>query len=179
MEHFFDASSYHFSWFSVPLVAVGSLNWLLGILTFRRERGSPPSRTLLAMTFTIGLWLLALGGATATRAPATGAAWVKLSLVGTAFVPVTAFLHAALGSSRYGLLRVSAIAGVALSSTLTVLGFTGGLMIQEVHRYYWGYYPIYGPLGPVLIAYYAFFFVAGGALYRLGHATAKSPTHPK
>src|SRR5512140_985512 len=128
MDQFLAPASYHFTWFTPPLVAVGSLNWLLGILTYRRERGSPPSRTLLAMTFTIGLWLLALGGATATSDPAAGAAWVKLSMLGTAFVPVTAFLHAALGSSRYRLLKTSALAGFALSSTLVVLALTTHLV---------------------------------------------------
>jgi len=179
MEHFFDASSYHFSWFSVPLVAVGSLNWLLGVLTLRRERGSLPSRTLLAMTFTIGLWLLALGGANATDDPVVGAAWLKLSLLGTVFVPVCAFVHAALGSSRFNLLLASALAGVTFSAMLGVLVLTTDWVLAEAHHYYWGYYPIYGPLGPVLIAYYAVFFVAGGVLYRLGQTTTKSETHRK
>jgi len=179
MEQFFAQSSYHFTWYTVPLVAVGALNWLLGLLTYRRERGSAPSRTLLAMTFTIGLWLLALGGATATHEDAAGAAWVKLSMFGTAFVPVCAFLHAALGSSRYRLLLASALVGAAISATLVGLALSTHLVIAETHRYYWGYYPVYGPLGPVLIAYYGLFFVAGGALYRVGHVTTKSDTHRK
>jgi diguanylate cyclase (GGDEF)-like protein/PAS domain S-box-containing protein len=179
MEHFFDSSSYHFTWFAVPLVAVGSLNWLLGVVTFRRERGSPASRTLLAMTFTIGLWLLALGGANATNDPAVGTAWVKLSLLGTVFVPVCAFVHAALGSSRFKLFLASALVGVSFSAMLGALVLTTDWVFSDAHHYYWGYYPVYGSLGPVLIAYYGLFFVAGGVLYRLGQTTTKSATQRK
>lgn len=44
--------------------------------------------------------LLALGGATATHNATAALIWVKLSMLGTVFVPVAASVHAAMGSSQ-------------------------------------------------------------------------------
>ena len=179
MDAFFDPASYHFSWFAVPVVLVGGLNWALGLLTLRRERGSTPSITLLLMTLTIGVWLVGLGGAYSTDDRSVAYAWVKLSMLGTVFVPVGAFMHAAHGSGRLYLMRAFVAVGAAFSGVLAGMVLWTDWVLGDIHRYFWGYYPIYGVLGPVLITYYALFFVAGGILYRLGHRTTKSVTHRK
>ncbi len=172
----FDASSYSFSWFAVPVILAGVLNWLLGLATFIRERGSPTSRTLLAMTFVIGVWLIGLGVANATVETDAAAPWIKLSAVGTMFVPLCVFTHAALGTSKLRLMAAFVGMGLCLSVTLTVLSFSTEWIFGDVREYFWGYYPVYGPLGFVVMVYYGFSFVAGGLLYRLGHGTTKSTT---
>jgi diguanylate cyclase (GGDEF)-like protein/PAS domain S-box-containing protein len=179
VHDFFEPASYQFSWFSLPVVAVGLLNWLLGAATLRRERASLPSRTLMAMTFTIGVWLIGLGGANATHDPGVATVWIKVSMLGTVFVPVCAFMHAAAGSSRFQSLRRYVLAGMAVSVVLAILVLTTGWVFAYAHRYYWGYYPIYGRLGPLLIAYYCAFFAAGRAIYRTGETNTQSDTHRK
>jgi diguanylate cyclase (GGDEF)-like protein/PAS domain S-box-containing protein len=179
MDEFFRASSYEFSWFAVPVAGVGAANWLLGLLTLRRERGSRPSVTLLAMTFAIGVWLIGLAGANAAADATVGAAWVKISVVGTSFVPVCAFTHAALDSSHARRFRIFVVIGVALSTALAALGLSTAVYVDHVHHYYWGYYPVYGPAGPVVMAYYGVFFAAGGMLYRTGRQNTHSVTQRK
>jgi len=174
MSAVFESSSYTFSWFAVPVFAVGVLNWLLGLATLYRERASRPSLTLMGMTLVIGVWLVGLAGAYATHDPDVARIWIKASLIGTVFVPVSAFLHAAMGTSKLHLMRLFTLGGCIFSAVLAVLVLETDLVLGSVHRYAWGYYPIYGPLGPVLIVYYAVFFVSGGLLYRLGRRSTKS-----
>ncbi len=100
-------------------------------------------------------------------------------MLGTVFVPVTAFLHAAMGSSRTRLLRALSVVGILFSTLFCYVALTTDLLIDHAHRYFWGYYPIYGPLGPVLMAYYALFFVGGGAIYRSGQQQTRSVTQRK
>lgn len=180
MSEFFEPSAYFFSWYAVPVIAVGALNWALGFATWRRERGSTPSVTLLLMTLVIGIWLMGLGGANSTSNPEVARVWVKISMLGTVFVPVCAFTHAASGSSKLRVMRAGIVVGIIASSVFAVLGLSSSdLLLSGVHRYFWGYYPIYGPAGRVLIPYYALFFVAGGALYRMGQQATQSGTHRK
>lgn len=170
---------YHLTPYGVPVLLAGTLNWLLGAVTLRRERGSRPSLTLLAMTGAIGLWLFGLGMAYSTSHTGVAEAWIKASMVGTCFVPLCAFLHAAMGSSKVTVLRAALVAGFVTSTALATLTLTSNLLLDHVHRYFWGYYPVYGALGPLLIAYYALFFVSGGILYRLGQTTTRSETQHK
>lgn len=179
MNEFLDPSAYFFSWYAVPVIAVGALNWALGFATWRRERGSALSVTLLLMTLSIGVWLMGLGGANSTNDPDIALIWVKISMLGTVFVPVCAFTQAASGSSKLRAMRAGIIIGVLVSSSFAVLALSSGLLISSAHRYFWGYYPIYGSAGKILIPYYALFFVAGGALYRMGHRATQSVTHRK
>jgi len=175
----FESSSYTFSWFAVPVFVVGLLNWLLGLATLYRERGSRPSLTLFAMTFVIGVWLLGLAAAYSSNGHGVALTWVKFSMLGTVFVPVGAFMHAAAGSSKPHLMRLLTLAGIAFSTVLAVLVIETHLVLSGVHRYAWGYYPVYGSLGPALIVYYGAFFVGGGVLYRVGQQTTKSVIHRK
>jgi diguanylate cyclase (GGDEF)-like protein/PAS domain S-box-containing protein len=179
MTGVFESSSYTFSWFAVPVLAVGLLNWLLGLATLYRERASPPSLTLLAMTLVIGVWLLGLGAAYSSTDHEVALAWVKVSMVGTVFVPVSAFMNAAMGSSKLRLMRLFTLAGCVFSALLAVLVIRTDLVLDHAQRYAWGYYPIYGRLGPVLITYYAAFFVGGGILYRIGQRATKSVIHQR
>jgi diguanylate cyclase (GGDEF)-like protein/PAS domain S-box-containing protein len=175
----FESSSYSFSWFAVPVLTIGALNWLLGLATVYRERASRPSLTLLAMTFVIGVWLVGLGAAYSTHEPGVALTWVKVSMLGTVFVPVGVFVHAAMGSSKLRLLRLFTLAGCAFSAVLAVLVIETELVLDHAHHYAWGYYPVYGPLGPALIAYYAAFFLGGGILYRAGQRATKSVIHQR
>jgi diguanylate cyclase (GGDEF)-like protein/PAS domain S-box-containing protein len=179
MAAVFESSSYTFSWFAVPVFVVGLLNWLLGLATLYRERASRPSLTLLLMTFTIGVWLLGLSAAYSSSDHDVALAWIKVSMLGTVFVPVGAFIHAAMGSSKLHLMRLLTVAGLAFSTALAVLVIETHLVLGGVHRFWWGYYPVYGSLGPVLIVYYGAFFVGGGVLYRLGQQTTKSVIQQK
>ncbi len=174
MREMFDPASYAFSWFAVPVIGVGAINWLLGLGTSWRERASGPSITLLIMTLTIGVWLVGLGGANSTANPDAALAWIKISMLGTVFVPVGVFMNAAAGCERPRVLRAGVAIGGVLSSVLAALVLGTGLVLHDVHRYFWGFYPIYGAAGPLLIGYYAVSFVAGGALYRFGQRTTRS-----
>ncbi len=177
MTSLFEPAGYAFSWYAVPVLGAGLLNWVLGFATAYRERASKPSLTLLALTISIGVWLVGLGAAYLARDEGLARGWIEFSLVGTAFVPVCVFTNAAMGSSRIRLMRVGMLAGCLLSTALSVIILSTDLILVDVHHYFWGYYPIYGTLGPVLILYYAFFFVAGGILYRSGGRATKSLTH--
>jgi len=179
MSEFLHPSAYFFSWYAVPVIAVGALNWALGFATWRRERGSTPSVTLLLMTLAIGVWLLGLGGANSTNNPDVALVWAKISMLGTVFVPVCAFTHAASGSLKLRAMRAGIIIGVVISSSFAVAGLSSDLFLSGVRHYFWGYYPIYGLAGTVLIPYYGLFFVAGGALYRMGEQSTQSATHRK
>lgn len=179
MTNLFAPADYAFSWFAVPVLGAGLLNWVLGFATLYRERASKPSLTLLAMTVSIGIWLVGLGAACLAQDEGLARSWIEFSMVGTAFVPVCAFTNAAVGSSKIRLMRLGILAGCLLSTALSVLILSTDLILVDVHRYFWGYYPIYGTLGPVLIVYYAVFFVAGGILYRSGERATKSLTHQK
>ena len=179
MIDLFTPTGYAFSWYAVPVLGAGLLNWVLGFATLYRERASKPSLTLLAMTCTIGVWLVGLGAACLAAGRGPRARWIEFSMVGTAFVPVCAFTNAAMGSSKIQLMRLGILAGCLLSAALSVIILSTDLILVDVHHYFWGYYPIYGALGPVLIVYYGFFFVAGGILYRAGERATKSVTHQK
>ncbi len=179
MNEFLDPSAYFFSWYAVPVIVVGALNWVFGLGTWRRERGSTQSVTLLLMTLPIGVWLMGLGGANSTHDPDVALVWVKISMVGTVFVPVFAFIHAANGSSKLRAMRAGIIIGLAVSSVFAALALGSDLLLSGIHEYFWGYYPIYGPAGKFLIPYYGLFFVGGGVLYRMGQQATQSVTHKK
>lgn len=82
-------------------------------------------------------------------------------MLGTVFVPVCAFTHAAAGSSRFRAFRKYTVVGLGFSLLLAGLVLTKHLVLSGAHRYFWSYYPISGQLAPVVIVYYIGLFLAG------------------
>jgi diguanylate cyclase (GGDEF)-like protein/PAS domain S-box-containing protein len=80
--------------------------------------------------------------------------WVRFATMGVTFIPASALALAFALVQRADEFRRFIRTTVALS-TIFCLGvaFTG-LHIRGVYRYFWGYYPQYGPLGVLFVAYF-------------------------
>ena len=177
MDEFLRGSSYHFSWYAVPFLVVGTLNLLLGLATLRRERASSVTITFLAMTFAIGEWLLCQGGAYLTNHADVAFIWVRLSMIGAIFIPATVLTHAAIVVSNFRAARIAALTGTFISTVFAVLLFRTDWVVTSAHHYYWGYYAIYGNAGPLLIGYFVGCMSLGSVLYDISYKHAKSGTH--
>jgi len=174
MTAVFQASSYEFNWFAVPVLTIGAANWLLGLATLRRERGSPISVGFCAICISLGIWLIGLGAAYSTDDRSVAGTWAKFSLVGTVFLPALVLAGASsIGVPTRGA-RVLAFAGFALSLALAVIVLSTDWLLADVHRYYWGYYPIYGWAGPILVVYMMLYLALSGRIYHVSYRVTQS-----
>jgi diguanylate cyclase (GGDEF)-like protein/PAS domain S-box-containing protein len=174
MSAVFQASSYQFSWFAVPVLTIGAANCLLGLATVRRERGSAVSVGFCGICISLGIWLIGLGAAYSTDDRSVAIVWARFSLLGTVFLPVLVLAGASSVGASMRAVRVLALGGFALSIILAAIVVSTGWLLADVHRYYWGYYPIYGWVGPILVGYMLLYLALSGHVYRVSYRVTQS-----
>jgi len=170
----FDPASYSFSFYSLPVLVVGVLNGGLGIATLRRERASVVSVTFCAMTLSTTLWLLSFAAVYSTGDPSVARAWVLVEHFGLVLIPTTVFLFSAAVTGQ--LQEKQAFAWFSGAYAMALFGIVVGSdrLLTGVHHYFWGYYPTYGPLVPLLLGHFGVFLGASLHMYRVTAATTRS-----
>ncbi len=133
---------------------VGAAIAVLGLYVLIRERESRIGFIFWAFTVCISIWLVAFGAAYASLQRPQALFWIKLAQMGVVFIPVTIVMLASTVVQRTDDYRKFIRTSAALSTLFCIGVVFTDLHIQGVYRYFWGYYPAYGPLGALFLAYF-------------------------
>jgi diguanylate cyclase (GGDEF)-like protein/PAS domain S-box-containing protein len=148
----FDLSSYSFSLYALPLLIMGLLSAGHGVAVLLRERASSVSLAFAATTTATAVWLLSFAAVYSTNDTSVVMDWVRVEHVGVAFIPTMVLLFTTAVTGRLRSLWPFVAGALVLSTTFYVLIVSTGWFIVDLHRYYWGFYPIYGwPIVPFIV----------------------------
>ncbi len=173
----FDPLNYACTPHSFAFMAVGAATSVLGIYVMVRERRSGVGTTFWLFTVCISTWLLSFGTAYASRAGSSAYRWFQLSQVAVTFIPAAVFALTAAIVRRQRQLRRLIWTCIAASSLFCLLDIFTRLHVAGLYRYYWGYYPKYGPSGMVFLAYFFSVMISVVMLYYKAYRQAGHPRH--
>ncbi len=154
-------SNYAFNWFALPPLVTALCSLAVGLWVLRRDWASRVGATVFAGTAAITVWLAGFGIMYLAVDASTALLWARVAHIAVPFLPVSIYLYFTVGLRRYhrDKLLVWASIVVALASVGTSL--TTHYLVAGVQRYWWGFYPKYGPAGPYLVGYFALVLVFG------------------
>ncbi len=175
MQSMFDPANYSFSAYSVPVLVFGALNAALGLYTLRHERGSRVGVAFCIATLPPSVWLLGFAGVYSSTSPSVAASWIKVAHLGVFFIPVAVLFAAATIEDKlarcWTMIRIGIVIGIALYA----VNVSTDWITSGIHRYYFGYYPIFNPRGCwMLFAYYAVYLGSTMQLNRTTYRTTQS-----
>jgi len=158
---------------------VGAAIVLLGIFMHIREHGSRIGRSFLFMCLSIGLYLCAMGGNYTSRDESLSLFWIRMSQLGSVFIPSTILLLTAERLSLVRRYRQIVISSFILS---TLLAF--GVLFTDLHikgsaTFFWGRYGQYGPLGFVFMGFFFCIMVFVLRLYWLASRQSSTDRQKK
>lgn len=141
--------------YSFPSTTVGILVFAYGIFVFAREHGSQIGLRYLFFTASMALYTFGTGISYAVVDRADSLLWNHIANIGAVTAPFFLYLASVsiIGRTRRQRAVVRIIAGGTLFFLLTLFGtdlvISGNVRLQRV------YYASYGPLGHLLLAFYA------------------------
>jgi PAS domain S-box-containing protein len=161
--------NYIYNGYALPMFIVAAAITLLGFFILIREHGSRIGISFLFMCLSVDLYLVATGANYTSRDESLSLLWIRISQLGSVFIPATILIWTAnhLGlSSRYRVANASSF----ILSTLFAIGviFTD-LHIKGSALFFWGRFVQYGPLGFVFIGYFITIMVFVLRLYWLAY----------
>jgi hypothetical protein len=146
---------YSFNVYAVPQVVTALTLLLLGVAAVIRERASRVSVAFLLIQLAVGVWLFAAVLVHCATDEAAAILWARLGYLGTTFIPPMIYLFSVLVMGIYARRKKLIWAAVLLSAFFSAAAIGSGGLVSSVHRYWWGYYPLYGWL---IIPFSLFFF---------------------
>ena len=169
-------SNYVFSTLAIPPFFTALCAFALGLWVFLRQPASQLRRVLLFGATCTGIWLASFGFICISADVSTAMLWARVAHAAVPFLPMCIYLYATVGLRQYHLDKALVWTSVAISLTFVGLAFGSHLLIASIEKYWWGYYPRYGPAGPFLVGYFVLALVLGVVKLRarLGSTTEGS-----
>ncbi|HET9495075.1 MAG TPA: PAS domain S-box protein, partial [Chloroflexia bacterium] len=155
-----DPDNYALSIYMAPTLITGAAVLLLGGLVLLRERVTRVSLSFALLTFTVAIWLTAFSFMYVSADEQVALFWARAGYLGVPFIASATHTFA---SSVLKYYRPPARL-VLLSWTLMGAASLGAawdnVLIVEMRRYSWGYYPIFGWLGALFVLVFCGILVA-------------------
>ncbi len=148
---------FQFNWYAVPVFVVGILMFLIALFIFLQNKHSRVNFSFFLIGICGLFWFLGVAGTYAARTPEIALTiYRSVTFLGVALIaPSTHYFSATwlgLFKKQKMLIRVGLFLGIAFY----IAGLFSPLSFPGVTRYYWGFYPVYGPLNQYFLG---FFFI--------------------
>ena len=157
-----DPASYALRTSALPLFAVGSVLFLLGVVALLAERGSAVSVTFCGLVSSATVWLMGYAAAFVSIDDRLALWWVKVAQLGVVWIPTMLVVFASTVTRRRPW-RVAIWGATAASSVFSLAVVASTSFVSGLYHYTWGAYARYGP---ATFLFLPFFFSA--ALASLG-----------
>ena len=153
------ASTYFINAHAIPMFLMGIVTLTLGLLVYRSNKQSAAHRHFLVLCASIAVWLDATSIALCSTDADTALRWFKLDNVGVMYISVAFYGFSAefLQLRR----RRSIWIGYALATLMAGAVLFRQDFVQGVHRFWWGYFPQWGPASlPFFLIFFSYMAVA-------------------
>jgi two-component system cell cycle sensor histidine kinase/response regulator CckA len=171
--------NYALNIYAVPMLAVGLAIAALGLFVLVHERGSNIGILFLLMCLSASLYLTATGINYASRDDGVSLFWIRISQLGSVFIPTTVLLLTVARLGLFRRFRITIAASVVLSMLLALGVFFTDLLVRGIARFFWGNFVQYGPLGFVYISFFICIMVLTLRLYWQEYHRSKSERYKK
>ncbi|MEO5656947.1 MAG: histidine kinase N-terminal 7TM domain-containing protein, partial [Nitrospiria bacterium] len=136
-----DPAHYAFNPYAVPTFTAAAAMLILGLAVLIRERATLLSASFMVMAMTIAVWLVGFSMMYIAADQAVRLWWARAAYVGVPLIPPAVYHFAVvvlgLAERRRPLVRVAWGLGIVLAAASVLTG----ALIEDLYRYWWGYYP--------------------------------------
>lgn len=165
---------YHFSFYALGPLCVGSLMAVFGIAVRIRERGSTESSAFLGMLISGAVWLIGYGMAYLAKHEFAALWWVKVGHIGVCLIPSTIFLFALTIVKRAPAFRLYIWASFLFSALFIFEIIATDQFISGLYSYFWGYYAHYSRVSIIFLFFFGTMLLAALRILWLSYRQASS-----
>lgn len=172
-----DPANYAFNPYAVPTFTAAAVMLILGMTVLIRERATLVSVSFLMMAMTIGVWLVGFSMMYTATDQEVGLWWARSAYVGVPLIPAAVYHFAVvvLGLSAHR--RPLVMMAWCLAAVLAGASVLTGALIEDLYRYWWGYYPRLRWLSVPLLTFFFGMMILTLAEYAVAYRRAEPGVH--
>jgi len=139
-------SNYYLNFYAVPVFIVSILIFFIGGFVLIQNKNSIINISFFLKCFSAGFWLFTISFVYSCRVPAVAHTWYKyFTFFGVASIAPNLYLFSVVWSDRMKQQRIFLPLVYFVFYMFYGLAASSDIFIKpEMHRYFWGLYPIYG-----------------------------------
>ena len=165
---------FQFNWYAVPVLIVGVLMLLIGIFIFLQNKRSRVNFSFCLIGVCGFLWFLGIAGTYAANTPEIAlAVYRTVTFLGVALIAPCTHYFSATWLGLFKQQKVAIRTGFFFGAAFYIVGLFSPRSFPGVYHYFWGFYPVYGPLNRYFLGF--FFLVLLCAFYNFFSAFFKEP----
>ncbi len=177
---FLNAYDYFLNPFAAPVLAVSTLLLLVGIFVLTQNPKSSRNISFFIICMSSCIWLYGISLVYCSRYEALALNWYKyFAFFGVAHIAPSIYFFSvawagwSVGRKRWIAIGYATALFFFLSSALTRHGIVGA------RRYFWGFYPIYGPIATAFVAFFVLYYSMALRNFLLGRSREIRPRFRK
>jgi len=150
-----------FNWHAIPVALVSTVIFAIGLFVFLQNRKSVVNISFFLICLCVNLWLYGICLVYASQDPVPALAIYKaVTFLGVVYVAPGVYCFSVLWLKLYERQKWFMRATLIGAGTFYLAGLLSPLSFSGVYRYYWGFYPRYGPLNYVFLGFFFTVFLA-------------------
>jgi diguanylate cyclase (GGDEF)-like protein/PAS domain S-box-containing protein len=149
------------AFYALPTLFTATAILVLGVAVVVTNRASRTAQRFLVLTVACAVWLGCFSAMYVAADARAAHLWARAAYLGIPAIPV-AIYHFAVAETRNERKRRAILAAAwTLAAAFSALALFTDLWIGGLHRYAWGFYPRFGPVGvPFLLFFFGLFVAA-------------------
>jgi len=155
----FDPQNYFLNRYALPNIAVSILILGLGLFLYLKNRKALPNLYFSFACYGATIWILSQALCTMSKSAHLANFWGGMVYLGVTFIPTSIYAFSVVYLNFRNQIKFVRLAYI-LSVVFAILGQLG-LITHSVKQYYWGYYPLAGPLHTVFLGFFTVLMMAG------------------
>lgn len=171
-------SSYYFNPYALPVFTVGILILFIGFFVLKQNRKSITNIACFLQCFSTGFWLFSITFVYLSRLPQTALTWYRyFTFFGVINIMPSLILLGVVFLGEFEKRKSFVIANYIISFVFYLLALSTDKVVisHDIRRYFWGFYPIYGPWAFGFIIIYFIQFMIGFARLFSAFRTESAP----
>lgn len=166
--------AFHFNWYAIPVLVVGVLMLLIGIFIFLQNKRSSVNFSFFLIGVCGFFWFLGIAGTYAASTPEIALRTYRaVTFLGVALIAPCTHYFSAAWLGLYKKQKLAIRTGLFFGLVFYISGLFSPRSFPGVYHYFWGFYPIYGPLNQYFLGF--FFLVLVCAFTNFFSAFFKEP----
>lgn len=149
-----DLQNYTFSYYAIPTFIVAAFSFILVVYQVIREEFSFLGLSFFILGLIIFIWLFSFSWMYCAKDDAVALWWAKVAYLGLPFLPTAVYHFSMVFLQIYRQHRAMLLLCWILSALFSLIAVGTDFLISGVHKYPWGYYPVYGAMSvPYLLCF--------------------------
>ncbi len=166
---FLNAYNYFLNSFAVPVLLVSTLLFLIGLFVLTQNPRAASNISFFIICISSCIWLYGISLVYCSRYELLALKWYKyFTFFGVTQIAPSIYFFSAAWTGLLPKKRTKITVGYLLAFGFFFLSCFTSYGIIGVRKYFWGYYPIYGPIAQASVGFFIVYYVMALRTFILG-----------